>query len=76
MMEEKILQAVGVYKGDNEHKLQLFKVVGEDENGVKYSLVFACKEMYTETLSNAFRRLHPLLREEEVNTKEGDKPND
>ena len=74
-MEEKILQAVGVYKGDNEHKLQLFKFIGEDESGVKYSLLFACKEMYTETLSNAFRRLHPLLREA-MNTKEGDKPND
>lgn len=60
MGESKVLQAHGVFKGNLENRVQFFNVVGEDENGVTYSMHFMCKDHYTETIINAFKRLHPV----------------
>ena len=60
MGESKVLQAYGVFKGNLENIVQFFNVVGEDENGVTYSMHFMCKDHYTETIINAFKRLHPV----------------
>jgi hypothetical protein len=61
MCESKILQATGIYKGNVEKGVQFFNVTGEDENKNPYSLYFMCKDHYTDTIINAFRRLHPVL---------------
>jgi len=61
MGEQIVLQAKGIYKGNLEREVQFFNVVGEDLSGNTYSLHFMCKNHYTETIINAFRRLHPVL---------------
>lgn len=61
MGESKVLQATGIYKGSVEKGVQFFDVIGEDENKNSFSLCFMCKDHYTETIVNAFKRLHPVL---------------
>lgn len=61
MGESKVLQATGIYKGNVEKGVQFFNVTGEDENKNSFSLYFMCKDHYTETIINAFRRLRPVL---------------
>lgn len=61
MGEQIVLQAKGVYKGNLEKEVQFFSVVGEDLSGNIYSLHFMCRNHYTDTVINAFRRLHPVL---------------
>jgi hypothetical protein len=61
MGEQIILQAKGICKGNVEREVQFFNVVGEDLSGNIYSMYFMCKNHYTETIINAFRRLHPVL---------------
>ena len=61
MGEQIILQAKGICKGNVEREVQFFNVVGEDLSGNIYSMHFMCKNHYTETIINAFRRLHPVL---------------
>jgi hypothetical protein len=61
MGESKVLQATGIYKGSVERGVQFFNVTGEDENKNTFSMHFMCKDHYTETLINAFKRLHPVL---------------
>ena len=84
MGESKVLQAIGIYKGSEEKEVQFFNVVGEDENKNSFSIYFMCKNHYTETIVNAFRRLYPVLvnrpitpaeplTEPETSTSEGDK---
>ena len=66
MGEQIILQAKGVYKGNLENRVQFFNVVGEDQSGNTYSLHFMCKDHYTDTITNAFRRLHPVLMQKPI----------
>ena len=61
MEESKVLQATGIYKGNVENGSRFFNVTGIDENNNSFSLFFMCKDHYTETIINAFRRLHPVL---------------
>ena len=66
MGEQIVLQAKGIYKGNLEKEVQFFNVVGEDLSGNIYSLHFMCKNHYTETIVNAFRRLHPVLMQKPI----------
>jgi len=66
MGEQIVLQAKGIYKGNLEREVQFFNVVGEDLSGNTYSLHFMCKNHYTETIVNAFRRLHPVLMQKPI----------
>lgn len=66
MGEQIVLQAKGIYKGNLEREVQFFDVVGEDLSGNTYSLQFMCKNHYTETIINAFRRLHPVLMQKPI----------
>ena len=66
MGEQIILRAKGIYKGNVEREVQFFGVVGEDLSGNIYSMHFMCKNHYTETIINAFRRLHPVLMQKPI----------
>ena len=66
MGEQIVLQAKGIYKGNLEREVQFFDVVGEDLSGNIYSMHFMCKNHYTETIINAFRRLHPVLMQKPI----------
>jgi hypothetical protein len=80
MGEQIVLQAKGVYKGNLARGVQFFDVVGEDQSGNTYLLHFMCKDHYTDTIINAFRRLHPvpmqkLIEPADAPTTEGENTN-
>jgi hypothetical protein len=58
--ENNVLQAVGIYKGASNNTTQFFNVVGKDETGKTYGMLFACQLHYTESMFKYLKRLHPI----------------
>ena len=66
MSEEITLQPTGIYRENEEKGVQFFKIVGKDDGEKYYTMQFMCKSHYTETVTKAFGRLHPVLLQSKV----------